>query len=143
MKFRSRFIDFFEKSLAAFSQLKNIKTLSFLLALTLAFVGGQILTNYLLFKAFQLPLSVGAALFLLLALQVGNIPPSAPGKIGVFEYAVILALSVFSITRSQALSYGLLLHVVAFLPKIFLGLIFIAQLDISLRKKYIISDNED
>lgn len=142
-KYRGRFVDFFEKGLSAFSQLKNMKTTALLLVLTFVFVGGQVLTNYFLFKACRLPLSIGAALFLLLILQVGNIPPSVPGKIGIFEYAVILALSVFSVGRSQALSYGLVLHVVAFLPKIVLGLIFMAQLDISLRKKYIINNNEN
>lgn len=61
-------------------------------------------------------------------------PPSVPGKIGVFEYAVILALSLFDISKSQALSYGIMLHLVAYLPKILMGLIFISSTDISLRK---------
>jgi uncharacterized membrane protein YbhN (UPF0104 family) len=48
--------------------------------------------------------------------------PSLPGKIGIFEYASILALSVFGLDRSTGLSYGILLHIVAYLPVVVLGL---------------------
>jgi uncharacterized membrane protein YbhN (UPF0104 family) len=75
-----------------------------------------------------------AGLFLLLAIQVGNIPPSVPGKIGIFEYAVILALSLFNVSKSQALSYGIMLHLVAYMPKILLGLVFLPRVDISLKR---------
>ena len=133
-KLRKGFQDFFEKGIEAFSLLRNTKTLLFVFILTFGFIGGQVLTNFFLFKAFHLNLSFWAGLFLLLAIQVGNITPSVPGKIGVFEYAVILALSVFSISKSQALSYGIMLHLVAYLPKIILGLMFITNLKIPLKK---------
>ncbi len=78
-------------------------------------------TNYLLFLAFGLHLPPIAALFLLIVLQVGIAPPSVPGKIGVFNYLVVLALSVYAVNTSVALSYSLVLYAVAFLPKIVLG----------------------
>jgi len=140
VKIRDRFVDFFDRSLKAFIPLKDKWNLTALFSLTLPFVGGQVLANYLLFLAFGLRLSVWVALFLLLALQVGNIPPSSPGKVGVFEFAVIYSLSLFGVSHSHALSYGLVLHAVAFLPKILLGLFYIAKLDISLKKKYSISE---
>lgn len=127
-KIRKSSQDFFEKGLEAFGLLKSAKTLVALVTLTFAFVGGQVLTNFFLFKAFDLRLSFWAGLLVLLAVQVGNIPPSVPGKIGIFEYAVILALSAFSISKSQALSYGIMLHLVAYLPKILLGFVFIATM---------------
>ncbi len=133
--FRQKFINFFEKGIESFGQLRSVKTLLFIIVLTLGFIGGQVLTNYFLFKAFHLNLSFWVSLILLLALQVGTLPPSTPGKIGVFEYAVILALSVFDISKSQALSYGIMLHVVAYLPKIIFGMIFIAQSDIRLKQR--------
>ncbi|MBU4329978.1 MAG: hypothetical protein KKB53_05665, partial [Acidobacteria bacterium] len=67
------------------------------------------------------------------------LPPSAPGKVGIFQYAVILALGWFGVEKDAALAYGLVLHVTAFLPKIILGLVYISRLDISLKKKYHIS----
>ncbi|GAH68566.1 unnamed protein product, partial [marine sediment metagenome] len=112
-KLRQGFQDFLGKGIEAFGQLRSAKILLFVVILTCGFIAGQVLTNFLLFKAFDLKLSFWAGLFLLLAIQVGNIPPSVPGKIGIFEYAVILALSVFIIPKSQALSYGIMLHLVA------------------------------
>lgn len=133
-KSRKGFQDFFEKGIEAFGLLRSTKILLFVVVLTFGFIAGQVLTNFFLFKAFHLNLSFGVGLFLLLAIQVANMPPSIPGKIGVFEFAVILALSLFGISKSQALSYGIMLHLVAYLPKILLGLIFISSTDISLRK---------
>ncbi len=78
-------------------------------------------TNYLLFLAFDLGLPPIAALFLLIVLQVGIAPPSVPGKIGVFNYLVVLALSVYSVNRSIALSYSIVLYAVALLPKVVIG----------------------
>ncbi len=125
---RQRVINFLEQGIEAFGLLRRAKTLLLVVALTFGFIVGQVLTNFFLFKAFHLRLSFWVGLVVLLAIQVGNIPPSVPGKIGIFEYAVILALSVFAISRSQALSYGIMLHVVAYLPKILLGFIFIATM---------------
>lgn len=125
---------FFEKGIEAFGMLRSVKILAFVVLLTFGFIVGQVLTIFFLFKAFNLNLPFWVGLFLLLATQVGSIPPSAPGKIGVIEYAVILALSLFTIPKSQALSYGIMLHLVAFLPKIILGLIFLPSMDISLKK---------
>jgi hypothetical protein len=83
-------------------------------------------TNYLLFLAFGMHLPPIAALFLLIVLQVGIAPPSVPGKIGVFNYLVVLALSVYSVNASVALSYSIVLYAVAFLPKIVLGALILA-----------------
>lgn len=93
-------------------------------------ITGQVLTNFFLFKAFNLQLTFWAGLVVLLAIQVGNIPPSAPGKVGIFEYATILALSAFAVDKTQALSYALLLHLVAYLPKIIIGGVFMTKVDL-------------
>ena len=133
-KIVSPIINFLEKCIEAFSQLKNVKTLFIVLSLTLVLIMGQVLTIYLLFLSFDLKLSVWVALFLLLAIQLGKIPPSVPGKIGVFEYTMILALSLFGIEKSLALSFGITLHAVAVIPKIILGGFFLMSMDISMKK---------
>lgn len=141
-RLRDRFLGFFDKSIRAFGQLKSPKTLTRLFLWTLVFVGGQILSIYFLFRAFGLSLSIWVALFVLLATQVGTVTPSAPGKVGVFEYAVILSLAIFGVNKNVALSYGLLLHAVAYLPKILLGLVYFTKLDITPRKVYNLTQNE-
>lgn len=120
-KHREKLQDFFKSGTESFQLLKNWKVALVLVALTIAFIGGRALSNFILFQAFGLKLSFWAALVVLLAIQAGNIPPSVPGKIGILEYAVILGLAVFGIEKGEALIYGIMLHLVAYLPKIILG----------------------
>lgn len=93
--------------------------LSFLLLLL------SVLTNFFLFKAFGLSLSLSVALFLLVVLQVGSAPPSLPGKLGVFHYLTVLALAAFQVDRNIALAYSAVLYCVAILSKIIIASVFI------------------
>jgi uncharacterized protein (TIRG00374 family) len=131
---RQRVVNFFEKGIEAFELLKSAKTVIQLVLLTFFIILSMGLTNFFLFQAFNLKLSIWHALVLQLILIIGMAPPSVPGKIGIFEYAVIFAFSTFGIDKSLAFSYGLVLHVVGYLPKILLGLIFMATLKLSIKK---------
>lgn len=78
-----------------------------------------ILANQLTMMAMGVDAPVLAAIFVLIVLQIGTKVPALPGNIGVFHYLVVLSLSVFSIERNVALSYGLVLHgVVVLLPSV-------------------------
>jgi uncharacterized membrane protein YbhN (UPF0104 family) len=77
---------------------------------TLLFWATAALSNLLLLLAFNLPPSPVMALVLLAVLQGGVAVPSTPGKIGVFHYLCILALSIFDVSGATALGYGLILH---------------------------------
>lgn len=132
-RFREKIRNFLERGMDSFSSLKSIRT-SFLLILYTAFI--IILSsfsNYLLFKAFRFHLTLFDGLILLLIVQIGSVPPSVPGKIGIFEYMVILGLTLFGISKTDALSYGLMLHLVSFVPKILLGFFFMAGLNFSIK----------
>jgi uncharacterized protein (TIRG00374 family) len=118
----------------AFTLLKDIKMILQVVFITLIVIFSQVITNLILFKAYGFKLSIFEALILQLALLIGMSLPSVPGKIGIFEYTVVLVLSMFGIEKSIALSYGLMLHVIAYLPKILLGFIFTTNLNISLKK---------
>jgi uncharacterized protein (TIRG00374 family) len=83
------------------------------------------LTNYVTFLALGMDVPFLAALFLLAALYLGIVVPSSPGRVGVFHYICILSLSLFSVDRSQALGYGLVLHLIVFAPMITLGAWFL------------------
>jgi hypothetical protein len=79
-------------------------------------------TNQLALQAFGLKLPWSAALLILVALQVGISLPSLPGRVGVFEYVCVLALNSYGIEPATALSYGILLHVIVYIPLIAGGL---------------------
>jgi glycosyltransferase 2 family protein len=70
------------------------------------------LINLLLLAAFGLQPSLRIALFLLVVLQAGVAVPSAPGKIGVFQFLCVLALSVFGVPASVAFGYGVVLYLI-------------------------------
>jgi len=93
-------------------------------AITFALILNMFLTNLFMFQAFHFKLPLWAGLFLILVRQTGDLPPAMPGRIGIFEYTVILALAAFSVERSAALSFGIMLHIVAYVPKIILGSIY-------------------
>lgn len=80
-----------------------------------------VLNNYLVLLALGIDAPPPAALLVLVVLQAGIAIPSVPGKIGVFQYLCILALGVFGVDRGLALSYGVLLHAIVFLPVTILG----------------------
>ncbi|HEX7555019.1 MAG TPA: lysylphosphatidylglycerol synthase transmembrane domain-containing protein [Leptolinea sp.] len=82
-------------------------------------------TNLLVFWAMGLPLSFLPSIFLLVVLQVGVAVPSSPGRIGVFHYLTVLALSVFSIDKGVALSCGIILHLIVYVPLTVLGAYYI------------------
>ena len=72
--------------------------------------------NYAVLRALEIGAPVAAAFIVLIVLQVGTSVPSTPGKIGVFQYLTVLALAPFGVAREPALTYGVLLHVVGFVP---------------------------
>ncbi len=125
-RFQKSLGDFFSSGVRSFQILKNPRIIGGLVLFSFFFVGLQALSNFLVFWALGMKLSFWAALMVLLTLQVVSLPPSSPGKIGIFEYLVILALSVYGIEKTEALGYAVLLHLVVYLPKIVIGFFFIA-----------------
>lgn len=92
-------------------------------------IGG--LLNYVVFLAFDLPLSLIPAFLLLIVLQVGVAVPSLPGRIGIFQGICVLVLAMFDIPYDLAFSYGLILHLVVFLPPILLGAVLSLRLNLN------------
>jgi hypothetical protein len=85
--------------------------------------GTAILTNYLVLQALHLPAPPVSALFVLLVVQVGISLPSAPATIGVFEYLCVVALAFFNVEATEALGFGILLHILVFAPPTLAGLL--------------------
>jgi uncharacterized protein (TIRG00374 family) len=94
---------------------------------TIAWVSA-LLTNVLAMRALHLQLPWTAALLVLIILQIGIAIPSVPGRLGIFEYICILALSAFSVDKTAAFTYGILLHILVMLPTIFFGMLFFVMM---------------
>jgi len=110
------------------SSLRNWRLTLWLGSLSFLIVILAILTPFVLFHAFNLPLGLEDAVILNLVLTLGTIPPSTPGKILVFEGIVILMLRRFGLDDNNLiLSYAIIFHLVVALPQILLGVIAFAR----------------
>ncbi len=58
--------------------------------------------------------------------------PSAPGYVGVFHWAAILAVSLFGVPRSDAIAFALVYHVAQFVPITLLGWIYMLREQVTL-----------
>ncbi len=82
--------------------------------------------------ALRLNMGYVGALFTLVIVALGIMIPSSPGYIGVYEYFTILSLSLFSIAKSEALTYAVLVHFVQFTVIFIGGMWFLAKENVSL-----------
>jgi uncharacterized protein (TIRG00374 family) len=83
-------------------------------------------TVYLGMRAFHLHLGYEAALLVVVATTIGFFFPSTPGAFGVYHAIVIATLTqVFDVDRNLAISFALVIHLVIYLPPIFIGTVFL------------------
>jgi uncharacterized protein (TIRG00374 family) len=90
------------------------------------------LTVWAAFQAARLSLPLTAAWTVLAFLGLGVSLPSSPGFVGVIQAATVLALDLFGVARSDALSVSILLHAAQFVPVTLLGLILLLVEHVSL-----------
>jgi uncharacterized protein (TIRG00374 family) len=129
-RYRSKFLHHLHNGLSSLDVLQNrVETIELAVATAIIW-GTAILTNYLILLSLKIDLPITASLLVLIALQAGISIPSLPGKLGVFEYMCILALGAFGINQALALSYGILLHVIIYLPIVISGLLSYLLLDV-------------
>lgn len=80
------------------------------------------------FKALGIDVPFSAANFLQGIIAIGVALPSSPGFFGVFEAAAKVGLAVYGITGSQAVSWAIGFHILAFIPITLIGLYYFARL---------------
>ena len=105
-----------------------LKTLAF----STTIWGGMVIYFWLLLYACALSLPIEAALVVMLLLAVGVALPAAPGFVGVFQYAVVLALSFFSVPKEEALSFSIVSHLAVYVPVTLGGLFLLLRSGLSL-----------
>jgi uncharacterized protein (TIRG00374 family) len=87
---------------------------------------------WLLLKAFIPEARFLWAAFAVAVGSLGVAVPSTPGYIGVFEFATVFALGVFSIPESDAFAYALVSHALYLVTTVLFGLVGFAREDISI-----------
>ena len=85
----------------------------------------QIAVVTLLLLAFNFKIPVWSAVVIIIINALMMMFPLTPGNIGTFQVATILGLSFFDVHKTEALSFGLVLHSLDILPYLFLGSLFL------------------
>ncbi len=85
----------------------------------------SVLCTYLMTLAFHLHLSFASGVLVVVAIGLSMVLPSPPAAVGVFEGATLLALEAYKIPASGALPYAVVLHLVNFVPFLFVGVLLL------------------
>lgn len=118
-----RLVRMFDGFLEGMRQATDRKVAGPYTALTAAIWMLELLSIYWLFGAIGRDLPFLAALTVLSALVVAATIPSGPGQVGVFEFGVLFGLGAFSVEPTLSVFYGTLLHVIATIPILAIGLL--------------------
>lgn len=123
-----------ESALAALEVWQDPRSVLALAGWSMLIWAMTVLLNQLLLWSLGIKVPLVAPLLLLVVLQVGVRVPSSPGSIGVFHYLSVLTLALFGVDKDLAFAYGVLLHLVTYLPPSLLGVAYLAKSGYSLRR---------
>jgi uncharacterized protein (TIRG00374 family) len=127
-------LDLAQSALAALEVWRSGWTVLALVAWSAFLWAITVVLNQLLLWSLGIAAPLLAPFLLLVVLQLGVRLPSSPGSIGVFHYLSVLTLSLFGVDKNVALGYGVLLHLVTFLPASLLGLFYLGRAGYSLSR---------
>jgi hypothetical protein len=122
-KQRLRLLGWLHSGLDSLDILQQRSDLARIAGLSAAIWLTALLTNQCILLALDLHLDASASLFVLVAVMIGITVAATPARIGVFEWACMLALSAYGVDQAQGLSYGLLLHADVYIPMMLAGLV--------------------
>jgi len=108
-----------------FQIITNIKFLLYLFFLSALVWLVDVLAIYMLLKAFDFTLPVMASFVVMIILIVGIAIPTAPGYIGNWHFACVLALSFFGLAKAEALSFAVVYHFLSMVIVVILGVTFL------------------
>jgi uncharacterized protein (TIRG00374 family) len=83
---------------------------------------------------FDLVLPWYAGAFTIVVLNLGIAIPSSPGFVGLAHYLIVLALSVFAVSQTEALGVALVTHGLGFVLNVVLGLAFLWRENVAFRQ---------
>jgi len=82
---------------------------------------------WIVFQACGFSLPFLAAFVVLAVLTLGIMLPAAPGYVGNFQYFTVVALSLFSVSKEDALGLSFVAHAGQFIPVTIIGLFYVIR----------------
>ena len=80
---------------------------------------------YILVHSFGIEIPLSGAFLMLVIYVFGTMIPSGPAFVGTIQFCSVAGLSLFGVSRADALSYSVVYHLVSFLPITITGFIFL------------------
>ncbi|MGO9230000.1 MAG: lysylphosphatidylglycerol synthase transmembrane domain-containing protein [Terriglobales bacterium] len=87
----------------------GLPTLTKTMLLSLLYLALQIATVWALMKAYGLDLSFWAAGGVLTVVRLGTVVPNAPGNLGLFQVACVVALGLFDVEKNDAKTFSFIM----------------------------------
>lgn len=91
----------------------------------------NMVTVYLLLRAFNIEVSPMAAAVLVVVTNLSMAVPAAPGSLGTFELAVVTVLQALGQSKEVSQSFAILYHFIGLAPVAIMGIIAVIQQGIS------------
>jgi uncharacterized protein (TIRG00374 family) len=108
-----------------FQIVTNIKLLLYLFFLSALIWLVDVLAIYMLLLSFGFNLPVMASFVLMIIIIVGIAIPTAPGFIGNWHFSCVLALGLFGLAKTDALSFAVVHHFLSMMIVLVLGIAFL------------------
>ncbi len=124
-KFAHKIDEVIHHFIDGFQIITNIKFLLYLFFLSALIWLVDVLAIYALLLSFGFTLPVMASFVLMIILIVGIAIPAAPGFIGNWHFACVLALSLFGLDKAAALSFAVVYHFLSMVIVVVLGVVFL------------------
>jgi len=135
---KARFLGMLASFADGLDALRSTRDLAAVVLYSLAVWLCEAITFYLVMRSFPLPLQgiqeVWGALFLLSIVNLGIMIPAAPGGVGPYQAAAILALGAFGVDKELALSVSLVSHSLQYIIITGLGFFFLWREGLSLSR---------
>lgn len=119
----ARFATATERFVSGLRSLNSVSALLWVLLLSFALWFALVGYYWVLLRACGFTLPFEAALLVTIFTVFAAAVPAAPGFVGTFQYAVVLALSFFSVPKEEALGFSIIAHLAQLVPVIIAGLI--------------------
>ena len=121
-EFLTRMADTFYSGMQAVTSFKRLLAI---LALTSIIWGAGLAAFLILFRSMDLHLGLLAGTTVLVLTCLGIALPAAPGFIGNYHYACVVAMGLFGVAKDTALAYAILMHFLTMLVLVAMGVFFI------------------
>jgi uncharacterized protein (TIRG00374 family) len=124
-RLRARLNEMIHHFIDGIEMITDVKLILYATLLSMVIWALDVAAIYVLFLAFDLKLSLVAAVIVMVVLIIGITLPTAPGYIGNWHFFCMAGMTLFGASKADALAYAVMLHFVSVGIILVLGLIFL------------------